>query len=185
MMAFRRFLGHVLPDVGDQERLRVAMGRFFDRDKRGALILCGNGAGSRLMLRVIEEVMGAANTGFVPCCDMAGGSRCLAGLIDVGVNVVMDLTCGASWSMYNKLLRRLVVDGVLFEGDVVRAPSMVFYSRFVPDAGVLGALAKVVTVIEFKVLDRVSFLWSDLAAEVESIRGWVRGGLGDRFRRTA
>ena len=71
MMAFRRFLGHVLPDVGDQERLRVVMGCFFDRDKRGALILCGNGAGSRLMLRVIEEVMGSANTGFVPCCDMA------------------------------------------------------------------------------------------------------------------
>ena len=185
MMAFRRFLNHVLPDLGDQARLRADLGGFIDRDRRGVLVLCGNGSGSRLMLRVIEEVMGRANVSFLPCCDM-WSSAALAGLIDVSVNVVMDLTCGTSWSMYGGLLRRFVVDGVLFDGDVVRAPSMVVYSRFVPGLDVIPVdLAGVATVIEFKVMEKVSFLWSDLAAEVELIRGWVRNGSGIKFRRAA
>lgn len=179
LRAFEAIINQVIPDVSDRVRLQMFFGSFLARvsEPPGCLVLCGNGAGAWVINGVIWHML-EGNVSEVPGCDLFGVPDRAVMCAGMQANMVLDMTGAGAWSLYGRTLKRMVVDGRLFEGDDSPAPRLVIQGRYVPTAEDLKCLGGCAVVIRLGMMSRLDFLWSDVMAEMHQIRAWARDGLG-------
>lgn len=176
--AFEAIINQVVPEELDRRRLQMFFGSFLARvtEPPGCLVLCGNGAGAWVINGVIWHML-EGNVAEVPGCDLFGVPERAVMCAGMQANMVMDMTGTGAWSLYGRTLKRMVVDGRLFDGDDAPAPRIVVQSRYVPTSEDLRCLGGYAVVIRLGMMSRLDFLWSDLMAEMGGIRAWAREGL--------
>jgi len=177
--AWAGVLNHCLPDAGDQVRLQKFFGAFLARPSEypGFLVLGGNGSGAWVVNGVIWHML-PNNVSEVPAAELAFHPEQAMMCAGMQANFIHDMTFPGAYGMYGRMMRRMVVDGVMVDGDDTPAPRMIVQSRFVPDVSAMPAgIGDVAVVIRFVRMERMDFLWSDLMAEMGGIRAWAREGL--------